>query len=909
MKLKKCITTRISWIAFGLIAAILLLTSCPGQISEENVLQVQDGEGPVITVYSPADGSSYASMVLVTGRVDDNTNGSESGKIKRLYYVVTPSAVSGSEIDVAGDGSFSFYFATDNFTGSIVISIMAEDWNNLSLLDEGAVPSFAAKPGNKSVILEWDDVPFAKQYTIYNMRYGEMFDNVTSPFKWTGLNNGELYSFRLLSHSSIGRDNWSDTRYAIPLSPVTLTPIVSSGYRKNKVEWHRIPGSTEYTLYRSISKETGYTVRAIASTNSFTDTGINPEQTYYYRVAPFEQEDIECTVNAAQPSMVTDEPWQIVGSVYGGSFDVRGMTQYGNYLYVAADTAGIQIYDISDPYNPSYAGGVSVSERVYDVAAQNGYIYAVSNSKFFVFSLEDPKNPVRKGSCSTNGPTLGLTVYGNRAYLADGTRLSIVDIDKKNAPAIIGTSQDSFAGNANDVVADANYVYMANGYDGFWIISTTSPYTTVGKIDHSDSAMQNCHRVAVSGNHAYVIAGQGYLYAINISDKANPQKKDSIDFSGNGLAEGITILGNQVWVADNQTDSIRIVDVSNEDDLVEIGSRLHGGRPKALVISGSYCCVAGSGFGLDIVHATFADPTVVHTWSMLYGASDFVISGNYAFVTEEDWPNKDYVRVIDITEHIDRIKGTIDVPGTEGGFGTIAACADHAYFTEWGLSIVDATDPSQPFICNTDDAGLDPDSIATLGDFGYMSSGTDLYIVDISDPTLPLITDTVSIPENIERVIATGDCIYVASHDWASHTFTLRAIDQYDPFYQVIHAGSSSMYSVNKCIISGDYMYVTTWEGGSSYYLKIIDLKDPNYQVIGQVDTGGSAGDIAISGVYAFLAKGSSGVQIINVSDPTNPFILKNVPVGGNVTSLEISGRYLYAIVDGNLAAIDLFAE
>ncbi len=413
------------------------------------------------------------------------------------------------------------------------------------------------------------------------------------------------------------------------------------------------------------------------------------------------------------------------------------------------------------------------------MAAQNGYLYAVSSAeKFLVFSLADRKTPTPIGSCDTSGPTLGLAVYGNRAYLADGTRLRIIDITNQGGPVTIGYSQSTFAGNANDVAADANYVYMANGYDGFLIISTASPYATVGKIDHTDTAMQGCHRVAVSGDHAYVIAGQGNLYAISISTPSAPLKKDSVDFPGYGGAEGIAVLGSQVWVADNQTESIRIVDVTDENNLVEIGSRLHNGRPQAVAISGSYACVAGTGFGLDI-----------------------------------------------------------------------------------------------------------------------------------SDPALPSVVDAIAVTEGIKEVAVTGDYVYVASHDWSSHAFTLRTVDQYDPFYQVVHTGSSSIYNVYGFTISGDYAYVTTNEGGSAYHLKVIDLQDTSFPVVGWVDTGGSAADIAVSGVYAFLAKGSSGVQIINVSDSANPFIVKNVPVGGSVSAVEASGRYLYALVDGNLAAIDLFAE
>lgn len=50
---------------------VLILVSCVGRIGENDLLQVKDSLEPEITILSPANGSSYAAMVEVTGIVTD----------------------------------------------------------------------------------------------------------------------------------------------------------------------------------------------------------------------------------------------------------------------------------------------------------------------------------------------------------------------------------------------------------------------------------------------------------------------------------------------------------------------------------------------------------------------------------------------------------------------------------------------------------------------------------------------------------------------------------------------------------------------------------------------------------------------------------------------------------------------
>ncbi|MFB3909770.1 MAG: FlgD immunoglobulin-like domain containing protein [Candidatus Eisenbacteria bacterium] len=97
-----------------------------------------------------------------------------------------------------------------------------------------------------------------------------------------------------------------------------------------------------------------------------------------------------------------------------------------------------------------------------------------------------------------------------------------------------------------------------------------------------------------------------------------------------------------------------------------------------------------------------------------------------------------------------------------------------------------------------------------------------------------------------------------------------------------------------------------SWRGA----LFVVDVTDPrNMEVLGRVGTPGaaegSAEAVAISGHYAVVADGGSGLQIVDVSDPTSPWL-----VGGVATSyaydVAVRGHYAFTVGhQGGLSVVD----
>jgi len=56
----------------------------------------------------------------------------------------------------------------------------------------------------------------------------------------------------------------------------------------------------------------------------------------------------------------------------------------------------------------------------------------------------------------------------------------------------------------------------------------------------------------------------------------------------------------------------------------------------------------------------------------------------------------------------------------------------------------------------------------------------------------------------------------------------------------------------------------------------------------------GFANDVAVSGNFAYIAAGGSGLQVVNVSDRSHPVIVASIPLPGNANDVVISGNLAY---------------
>ncbi len=98
-------------------------------------------------------------------------------------------------------------------------------------------------------------------------------------------------------------------------------------------------------------------------------------------------------------------------------------------------------------------------------------------------------------------------------------------------------------------------------------------------------------------------------------------------------------------------------------------------------------------------------------------------------------------------------------------------------------------------------------------------------------------------------------------------------------------------------------------EDDNTVYLSITPsaISDPaNPQIIGEFNTSGNSWEVIAdpANQRVFIADYNAGLIIIDVSDPTDPFFVDQVP-GAEVVGVDYDGTYVYAVGDAGLHIID----
>ena len=155
-----------------------------------------------------------------------------------------------------------------------------------------AAPSVTA--GNSSTgkpRLTWKAVSGAVSYRIYRSEsrgtgYSLLGTTSSTSYVNTGAAAGKTYYYRV---KAVNRDGMASAYSNIVSGKATLpAPVLNIGLSvssgKPMLAWDAVPGATSYRIYRSTSRDSGYSLLATTTSTSYVNTSAAKGTTYYYRV-------------------------------------------------------------------------------------------------------------------------------------------------------------------------------------------------------------------------------------------------------------------------------------------------------------------------------------------------------------------------------------------------------------------------------------------------------------------------------------------------------------------------------------------------------------------------------------------------------------------------------------------------
>jgi hypothetical protein len=354
----------------------------------------------------------------------------------------------------------------------------------------------------------------------------------------------------------------------------------------------------------------------------------------------------------------------------------------------------------------------------------------------------------------------------------------------------------------------------------------------------------NAFAVHVSGSYAYVADDYAGLTVINVADAQNPTIVGSLDTPG--YTHALTVSSGYAYLADT-SGGFRIADVSIPNSPSLVGSLMLGDSVEGLFISGATAYLAAKGMGLQIVDITNpANPTIL---------------------------GRAY---------------TVDHTDTRG----VCVVGSKAYIADgkWGLRVVDVTKPKSPKIVGSVDTPGTALNVSVLGSYAYVADLTGgLQVIDISNDTQPTIVASVATKGYGRALYIFYPYVYLAD----DHAGGLRAIDITDPLHPAEKAKILTPGNVFGVYVAGNNAYVADY--GT---FRIIDIGVLMNRIVSAVATPGNALDVNVSSPYAYVADDSSGLQVINVSNPLSPYLFASAATPGSARGVQVSASYAY-VADG----------
>jgi hypothetical protein len=402
--------------------------------------------------------------------------------------------------------------------------------------------------------------------------------------------------------------------------------------------------------------------------------------------------------------------------------------------------------------------------------------------------------------------------------------------------------------------------------------------------------------IFISGDYAFIADGHLYggLIVIDISDPTNPGAPISEDTDDSAF--GIYVSGDYAYMGVASA-GLAVIDVS---DPTNPGSPIYEPTDdfaNGLYVSGDYAYVADGSAGLAVIDISNPINPVLEAHANTNGyAYDVYVSGDYAYVADAGAG----LAVIDISNPSSPV--IEDYANTDGTSMAVYVEGDYAYVadTGTGLAVIDISDPTNPGTpeyANTDGSAY---SVYVDGDYAYVADyHKGLAVIDISDPENPSKIAQGSLDENVYSICIDGNYAFLGGFYSLYAVEISELISPLTLWWNQDTSGNSQ-----GVFVSGDYAYVADGASG----LAVVDISDPTTPGTPEYsDTAGDAEDVVVSGDYAYVADGGGGLAVIDVSDPTNPGTAIRRDTTGDSRGIFVSGDYAY-IADGasGLAIIDI---
>jgi len=468
--------------------------------------------------------------------------------------------------------------------------------------------------------------------------------------------------------------------------------------------------------------------------------------------------------------------------------DPQGIEVVGGTAYLAAGQA-LDIVDVSNPDLPHLEARYQVEGQAAHTSISNSKLYLTVWSRgripastgpggVYVIDIISPSSPNLLGFFAS--PNVAhFAVLGNIALLSEWQTNNLQILDVSNDTSFVRTSilELNMTGDVADVEFSGSLAFVSGGYldlDHLIVINLSNPTgpAIIGSIGREESTVDRGQHYL--GGGPIILVGDilfqaSWTCGVGIFDVSHPESLRIIrSFDTPDPYMDVSISGHIACIAD-QSDGLRLLDISDPLNIVEIGSLSPGmadGTFLQVCTDTQYAYVATEGHGIQIFDIVRPNsPLFVGSLDTPGIARGITLSNGFAYVADSEGG----LRVIDV--HAPSSPTEIGFLLFSASATRVAVSRGYAYVaTDDGhLQIVDASNPALLRLRGVFNVPHPSSSISCLVALeNELYLGTDdsrIYRLDISNPGSPRLESSIWIPDcgPLEDISISQGRAYVAS--------------------------------------------------------------------------------------------------------------------------------------------------
>jgi hypothetical protein len=354
-----------------------------------------------------------------------------------------------------------------------------------------------------------------------------------------------------------------------------------------------------------------------------------------------------------------------------------------------------------------------------------------------------------------------------------------------------------------------------------------------------------------------------------------PRQMSLLGSVGLGDWSGAVVIRGDYAFAGTSAGGMQIVDIS--DPAAPVAIVTHGAIDgTAIDVRGDLAVIAGSD-GVALVDITTIGAPVT-LWTQSGDTGDAVLDGNRLYLARTD-----SLQIFDISNPATPLRlGAVAVSGN--GYG-MDVHGRHAFMARGDhLAIVDVGDPASPVIVGSESANTSYVDVVVEGDLAFATIvDTGVRAYDVSDPSNPVVLDTFSPGGYVWGVEISGDALFVAWRDDG-----VIHLDVSNPSDLKLVSTLDTPGYAEGVAVSGGLTVVA-----DGLYLRTIQNASTAFTGWSQYATQGAAVDVEVQGQYIYLLDSGTGLNILEIQPGAAPVLLDQVPFA-SPTDLAVNGDYAY---------------